>query len=568
MISIKKFYITSIFIYFFSLLCFGGCSSVFDHDANLTPSPFHELNKNVEWYAKQVSVTKPEYTFDWQILLTRAYLASGDVTSATKNIEEMRKLAITPLQGNEIDILEALVKTRQAKFKEAEKILSQVNTMILPNDTASFFYDLYASTQTSLNKNGEAGISFLNLAHYLDSKNKNEAYKKALSSFEKSNNKELLRLYKIENDYINKGFIEYVMINNTKNNNSKKRMLAKFNKKYKEHPIHSLNTNEQVVDNQNINIPEQTIAIFLPLTGKYANIVGNPVKLGILNAYKDLGTNINLKFYDTANTSIEKAYKEALQDKASIIIGPIIKEDVLKLQNLNPTVPVIALNEIDSKLKNVYYLTLSPNVETQNIANNMLQDNIHAPVILVPKNEKGEKFSASFVKSWNSVSNKAKANTCYFSDINSLQNVLKSCFNKNNYDAAYIYGTANEASIIREFAKKVTKSLPIYYVGSKSNNGILNSSVLQSLNGMKLIDQPWMIKNSTKKEKILTLLPKASGDNLRCFAIGYDALNLAINLQNMVSIPNSTINGLSGVILINNSGNLVRTLEVTIIGNN
>jgi outer membrane PBP1 activator LpoA protein len=83
---------------------------------------------------------------------------------------------------------------------------------------------------------------------------------------------------------------------------------------------------------------------------------------------------------------------------------------------------------------------------------------------------------------------------------------------------------------------------------------------------MKIGDQPWLLKDSTKKNEIVQVLPKANGDTLRCFALGYDSLNLALGLSNLIGNNNEMISGLSGNIYIDRDGNTHRDLLWETIG--
>lgn len=572
--SNKHFNVYELFFALLFLSVLSGCSMLSGHDSNLKPKPFAALEHDSGWYTAQLKSSEPEYNFDWQILLTRSYISSGNTEQAKNTIAQMRGIAITPLQGNEIDILDALLKNKTGNYGVAEKILLSVNTSSLPNEVSSYYYNLLGKTLVSQNKYADAGLSFLHLSESINSSQKNEAYIKAMNSFNKATNKDLLDAFKKEPNRLYRGFIEYSMIQKVDQTKRKDRLLKQFEKKYPNHEVLALQNaqtsedSSQPTDNTVKESSEKIIAVFLPLTGKYADIIGNSVKTGILNAYKDRGMNIIIKFYDTSTFKIQELYEQAIKDKAEIIIGPIIKEEVNALINLNPSIPVIALNDSNQAHTNVFYLTLSPEVEAVNIASEMVRNNVNNPMIIAPKNDKGERISISFNNEWFKLTHK-NANVCYFTDVNSLPNLLKQCYSNSdaNIDAAYIYGTANEASIIREFSKDATETLPIYYIGAKSNNGLINGSAINALNGMYLYDQPWMLKSSSTKDELLEILPKASGDNLRCFAIGYDSLNVALHLNNLLSNPNSSLEGLSGTITIEN-GKLERNLDSKIIGSN
>ncbi len=352
---------------------------------------------------------------------------------------------------------------------------------------------------------------------------------------------------------------------------TKQILLTKLAKKYPDHPVLAMqkNNNSQNATTVASTTPVENlnkIAVFLPLTGKYAELVGIATKLGIENSLKANAFNYEITYYDTNNKSISDLYAQAKADNASLILGPIIKEEVDALLKLNPSIPVISYNEGQVKnYPNAYALTLSPEIDLNSTANKIIADGHKSPMIIAPNNAKGQRVATIFNSSWYKLNNR-NVNACYFNDINSLENTLKDCYNKAaNTDAVYVYGTANEASVIREYSKIVTSSNMPFYIGQHSNNGVLNSAVLNSIQGMQLGDEPWLINESDAKNEIIATLPKANGDTLRCFAIGYDSLVVANQLNNLVNNPQSKINGLSGNIYIN-QGKLEREISWIQIG--
>lgn len=556
-----------------------GCSLTSGHDSSLQPEAFGSLGQTSSWYEDQLSASDPAYNYDWQILLARSYCAEGELERAQEVLSQLRSQAITPLQGNKADIVEAQIKSRQGRYKEAYALLSSVNSLSLSNRDASYYYLLLAKTEEKLGKNGDAGKHYIALSE-LQSQNDSraDAQSRAILALCAASDKELAAAFKKSNSKYEKGFIEYALINHIKNPKSRERLLTKLAKKYPGHPVLNISSTANKATKQQPVAPAApvvneattnqigTIGVFLPLSGKYAEVVGNPTKLGILNSARDNGIAQTIKFYDTAANSVATLYKQAEADGVSLIIGPIIKSDTDNLLAQNPKMPVIALNEGSiTNTPNTYFLSLSPEIDVQSAASKITADGFKTPMVIAPGNTRGNRITNSFNTAWYQM-NGRNVNACYFSDINSLESTLKSCFTgAPDTDAVYIYGTANEASVIREYSKIIAGNNQEYYISSRSNNGVLNTAVLNSINGMHLGDEPWLLQESAAKTEVLTTLPKASGDTLRCFAIGYDSLNVALNLNKLTSSSNEVVNGLSGNIYIS-EGKIIRELSWVTIG--
>ena len=144
---------------------FTGCSLTGDHNAYLEPQPFSKLAESSEWYEDQLSASTPEYNFDWQILLARAYSAEGDTNRAFEVIRQMREQAITPLHGNYADIIEAQVRSSTGNYSQALALLNGVDTVNLPQSALAYYYNLAGKVQDRTGNYAAAGQSFLNLAH-------------------------------------------------------------------------------------------------------------------------------------------------------------------------------------------------------------------------------------------------------------------------------------------------------------------------------------------------------------------------------------------------------------------
>lgn len=575
--SIIRYFSLTIMTFALVLSTFlSGCTSAsrYGHDSSLKPTPFGVLEHDSSWYETQLQIAEPEYNYDWQILLARSYAKENDIERANEVISQLHNNAITPLQGNQADIVEAQIKARNGYYQQAYNLLEPVNTLTLPNETASFYYILKANVASKLKMNLIAGQNFLNAAKLHTGDEQLSLYNRTANALVKANSKDIYQAFKRTNNKLDRGFYEYALIQKNKNIKSRDRQMRRFEHKYPNHPslnLASFNESQTKTPKQVVTTQEQTptIAVFLPLSGKYAQLIGNPTKMGIINAYKDRGISINLKFFDTETNSIANLYQNALKNQAKVIIGPIIKNQVDDLIALRPEIPVIALNEgTIPKTSKIFYLTLAPENDALNAVDEITRDNLSNPLIIAPQNDKGKRITYAFNDFWVK-KHSYGVSVCYYTDVNSLKATLSNCFKNSSkfFDAAYIYGTANEASIIREFSKQVTDQLPMFYIGARSNNGVMNNSALASLNGMKLGDQPWLLNDSVRKEQVVKVLPKANGDTLRSFAIGYDSLNLALGLSALIGNSNEMISGLSGNIFIDSDGNIHRSLTWETIGN-
>ena len=154
--SIIRYFSLTIMTFALVLSTFlSGCTSAsrYGHDSSLKPTPFGVLEHDSSWYETQLQIAEPEYNYDWQILLARSYAKENDIERANEVISQLRNNAITPLQGNQADIVEAQIKARNGYYQQAYNLLEPVNTLTLPNETASFYYILKANVASKLKMN-------------------------------------------------------------------------------------------------------------------------------------------------------------------------------------------------------------------------------------------------------------------------------------------------------------------------------------------------------------------------------------------------------------------------------
>ena len=93
------------------------------------------------------------------------------------------------------------------------------------------------------------------------------------------------------------------------------------------------------------------IALLVPLSGDYA-AAAEAVRDGFVAAYLHaLGAappNQEVRVYDTGAEGAVAAYRRAVAEGASAIVGPLQKAAVAELRALSPTLPVVALNRLDA----------------------------------------------------------------------------------------------------------------------------------------------------------------------------------------------------------------------------
>lgn len=100
------------------------------------------------------------------------------------------------------------------------------------------------------------------------------------------------------------------------------------------------------------------VLVILPESGAMAR-AGQSVKRGFLSAYTASGSKEKIIFVDSAKNSIDTIFKKKLNGKTKLIVGPLARSEIEAVMQLNPVIPVLALNDLNQQSNNVWQFSLS-----------------------------------------------------------------------------------------------------------------------------------------------------------------------------------------------------------------
>jgi outer membrane PBP1 activator LpoA protein len=148
------------------------------------------------------------------------------------------------------------------------------------------------------------------------------------------------------------GWIELIMINRATRGDQQRwnDALYRWRARYPGHAAEAALLPELYRQLDQARTRPRAIGVLLPLSGRAAESAA-AIRDGLLAAYYwGEGARPELRFYDTDQEGIDvdAAYRQAVEQGAEIIIGPLLKENVAQLAQSGPLqVPVLALNQID-----------------------------------------------------------------------------------------------------------------------------------------------------------------------------------------------------------------------------
>ena len=584
------------------ILLLSGCASVnsgSNDTADENLAAFGPLTHNSQWYLTRIDNAAPEDRFALQVLASRRLIADGDRPQANAIQQQLAKEATMPKQKAALRMLTALQLGKQGQSAKALNRIAGIDLRPLDSTTVQFYYRLQSELLLKTGQKTAAANSLIALDPYLKGDLLNKNHQQIWALLQDSDSNTLKNYVNAANRMKReKAAGWYTLAQIAKTSEGQKQLFADWQKQYPEHPAAELFTPADAISQQpaitenNNGITATSdirkIAVLLPLSGKLT-APANALKAGLEQANQAAGNKLVFTYYDENSLPMPELLAKVQQNGAQLVIGPLQKNKVEQLFASHVAIPVLALNQLGNQptADNLYYFSLSPEDEAAQIAQKIHDDGLKHPLLLLPSNPLGERTAAGFNSYWNSL-DIGEASVAKFRSRDELLSLLRQKLggsnaapqagqvqslaadpanDPNRIDAIFMLASAFEASSIKSSVDMMLGDSPIrpaYYLGSKSNNSGLKADVALALNGMQLGDMPWMLNRMPEQlTKATVALPQASGDQLRLYAMGFDAANLANRLSELRQTPDMTVNGLTGTLHITTDGVVLHDLVWT-----
>lgn len=333
---------------------------------------------------------------------------------------------------------------------------------------------------------------------------------------------------------------------------------------YPGHPGNQLFTNDATLKQlTQLQLPLK-IALLLPTTGNYSG-AARSVRAGFLNKYYRMhSAQQEIRFYNTQQTSLLNIYNKAVAQGASIVVGPLIKEDVTELQkNTNFSVPVLALNYTDKDHHlpaNFYEFGLLPEDEVQQMAVSARAADLHNALIIAPQTEWGQRLVETFTCYWTMLGGHVVDHWYFTKRVNFNQEIAhllqvnlkedRMLMRKANdktllvqqrrqdFDSIFLFSSPQDARLIVPLLRYyyVERDIPIYATSSVYFSNI-NYAKDNDLRGIVICDIPHASRQTARADE-------------RLFAVGQDAFVLSQSLTRLIALPYFPLYGETGALVL------------------
>lgn len=335
------------------------------------------------------------------------------------------------------------------------------------------------------------------------------------------------------------------------------------------------------------------VALVLPEQGPLAN-VANALRQGFMAAHyaalHGQETTPEIVFYGSDSiTSLAAFYQQALQEGVDLVVGPLEKPLVRQL-SLSSQLPIrtLALNYGDTAQTHppqLFQFGLSAEDEARAVAARAWADGQRRAIALVPSGDWGDRTLAAFQSSWTAQGGTliaaehverpvalaqqiAELFQLRESEVRAqrLESVLgvevaATPTRRQDIDFIFLAASSQQAQQIKPtLAFQYAGDLPVYATSHVLANPI-NQSQPSDLNGIMFCETPWLLNiNALLQQQVVAQWPEAAGSLGRLFAMGNDAYLLMYHLNQLQQIPEHQLQGLSGLLSLNATQQVVRQL--------
>ncbi|MEC7119766.1 MAG: penicillin-binding protein activator [Pseudomonadota bacterium] len=143
------------------------------------------------------------------------------------------------------------------------------------------------------------------------------------------------------------------------------------------------------------------VVVLLPEQGALA-YAAQSVRDGLTAAYYDRMPQPSLRFvHDDEQRPIDEVFKQALSPQTELVIGPLERERVEALIQSKPTVPVLALNQVEIEHPKVWEFALAPEEDVAALLRQMTRDGVKDLLVLTePDQQANRRFEQVLTEQW------------------------------------------------------------------------------------------------------------------------------------------------------------------------
>ncbi len=325
------------------------------------------------------------------------------------------------------------------------------------------------------------------------------------------------------------------------------------------------------------------VALLLPLSGPLAG-AGEAVRDGFVSAYLTSATpDLRVRFYDTEAAPLPQLLENILVDGADVLIGPLRKEQLQALTELNPELPTLGLNYLDdgaTGAPQLLQLGLAIEDEASTIARELNARGVESAVVLHSFEDWSLRARRQLTNRW-----QGRATVQPLTDIRTITEAVGSAMkvedSQSRHEAlAELLGTELEflprarqdvdavvALIDNVEANALAPALRFHfadhlpvYACSQVVRGASRDQ-LAELEGFQVSELPWFLREDSLYESMAQPFALEGNRFSSLHALGVDALRVTNLLGILPRDGTSVLVGSTGALALDPDGRFRRQLD-------
>ena len=292
-----------------------------------------------------------------------------------------------------------------------------------------------------------------------------------------------------------------------------------------------------------------------------------------------------LKIYDTSAQPLDQVLAQVQQDGASIVVGPLLKNNVEALMKSDTTLNVLALNQPEQvqNRANICYFALSPEDEARDAARHIHEQGKQAPLLLIPRSTLGDRVANAFAQEWQTLGGGVVLQQKFGSaaelragvnggagialngspvsaSLPQQQSVTiggltipapptdAQISGGGKVDSAYIVATPEEIAFIKPMIamRNGSQSGATLYASSRSAQGTAGPDFRLEMEGLQYSEIPMLAGSNPQLMQQALGAVRNDYSLARLYAMGVDAWALANHFTQMRQVPGFELNGNTG----------------------
>ncbi len=323
-----------------------------------------------------------------------------------------------------------------------------------------------------------------------------------------------------------------------------------------DHPVGTQMGEGNAVHREGYAMPSK-IALLLPIDGALA-VPAAAVRDGFFAAYfddKSDTTRPDVHSYDSGSTPAQSlaAYKQAVNDGAQLVIGPLGRNDVAAMfaQGSLP-VPLLALNHPDNNTPppdGSAEFGLLPEAEGAQAAAHMSERGVKQAIVFLTHDDSARRAAAAFKTQFESLDGKVTSQTeLPVGNVDYSDAIKAAMANAGDGSGILLLMRAQTARLLMPQLKLAGAPQPVFATSLIYTGGD-NPIADRDLDGVEFCDAPWLFDAQPglpDHGALAAQLPDARNAAARLFAFGMDAYSLTPYLTWLRTHPGTYLPGATG----------------------